>query len=84
MSVSVILTVLNEGEALRPLLESWLTQTRPADEIVIVDGGSVDVDSEDYEAGSEASSGASWTDPLTSLDRSEASGYSEWPSPLDL
>jgi hypothetical protein len=25
----------------------------------------------------------SWTDPLTSLDRSEASGYSEWPAARD-
>jgi hypothetical protein len=46
--------------------------------------GSVDVDAEDYEADREVSSGATWTDPLMSLDRSEASGYSEWPSPRDL
>ena len=45
--------------------------------------GSVDVEPEDYEAG-EVSGNTLWTDPLTSLDRSEASGYSEWPSPLDL
>jgi hypothetical protein len=44
----------------------------------------VDVDSEDYESDREVSSGTAWTDPLTSLDRSEASGYSEWPSPRDL
>jgi glycosyltransferase involved in cell wall biosynthesis len=42
MRVSVILTVLNEGEALRPLLESLTAQTRPPDEIVIADGGSHD------------------------------------------
>src|SRR5262249_38311818 len=46
--------------------------------------GSVDVDSEDYESNGEVSSGTAWTDPLTSLDRSEASGYSEWPSLRDL
>jgi hypothetical protein len=46
--------------------------------------GSVDVDAEDTEAEREVSTGTSWTDPLMSLDRSEASGYSEWPAPLDL
>ena len=46
--------------------------------------GSVDVEPEDCEAEREVSSGALWTDPLTSLDRSEASGYSEWPSLRDL
>jgi glycosyltransferase involved in cell wall biosynthesis len=42
MNVSVIATVMNEGDALRPLLESLLYQTRPPDEIVISDGGSTD------------------------------------------
>jgi len=42
MKVSLILTVLNEGDALRPLLDSLLTQTRPPDEVVIADGGSLD------------------------------------------
>lgn len=42
MRVSLILTVLNEGEALRPLLDSLTTQTRAPDEVVIVDGGSRD------------------------------------------
>lgn len=40
--VSVILTVLNEGQALVSLLDSLLSQSREADEIVIVDGGSTD------------------------------------------
>jgi hypothetical protein len=40
--------------------------------------GSVDVEPEDYE--SELSAQTAWVDPLESLDRSEASGYSEWPS----
>lgn len=40
--VSVICTVLNEGEAIRRLLDSLAAQTRPADEVVIVDGGSRD------------------------------------------
>ncbi len=42
MNVSVISTVKNEGEALRPLLDSLIQQTRPPDEVVICDGGSTD------------------------------------------
>jgi glycosyltransferase involved in cell wall biosynthesis len=40
--VSVIATVFNEGVNVRRLLDSLAAQTRPADEIVIVDGGSSD------------------------------------------
>lgn len=46
--------------------------------------GSVDVEPEDYESDREITATGSWVDPLMSLDRSEASGYSEWPSPRDL
>jgi hypothetical protein len=46
--------------------------------------GSVDVEPEDYETEREITATAMWTDPLTSLDRSEASGYSEWPAPREL
>jgi len=42
MKASIIATVKNEGEALRPLLDSILDQTCPADEVVICDGGSTD------------------------------------------
>ncbi|MBK9121936.1 MAG: glycosyltransferase [Chloroflexi bacterium] len=42
MRVSVIATVLNEGESIRRLLESLAAQSRVPDEIVIVDGGSTD------------------------------------------
>ncbi|MFQ5612421.1 MAG: glycosyltransferase [Anaerolineae bacterium] len=42
MNVSVIATVLNEGDALQKLLDSLVAQTRLPDEIVIVDGGSTD------------------------------------------
>ena len=42
MRVTVISTVLNEGEAIRRLLDSLLAQTRRPDEAVIVDGGSLD------------------------------------------
>src|SRR5512136_1760615 len=42
VSLSVILTVLNEGEAVRGVLESLCAQTRCPDEVVIADGGSRD------------------------------------------
>jgi glycosyltransferase involved in cell wall biosynthesis len=42
MKVSVIATVLNEGEAIRPLLDSLIQQSRLPDEVVICDGGSRD------------------------------------------
>ena len=42
MKVSVIATVLNEGPAIERLLTSLATQSRPPDEVVIVDGGSTD------------------------------------------
>jgi glycosyltransferase involved in cell wall biosynthesis len=42
MKISLIATVKDEGAALRPLLDSLLAQTRPADEVVICDGGSID------------------------------------------
>jgi glycosyltransferase involved in cell wall biosynthesis len=40
--VSVIVTVKNEGESIWRLLDSLAAQTRPPDEVVIVDGGSSD------------------------------------------
>ena len=40
--VSLVATVLNEAASLEPLLASLVQQTRPPDELVIVDGGSVD------------------------------------------
>lgn len=42
MRATVICTVLNEGESIRRLLDSLVLQTRPPDEVVIVDGGSRD------------------------------------------
>lgn len=42
MTVSVIVTVKNEGAAIRPLLDSLIQQSRWPDEIVICDGGSTD------------------------------------------
>jgi glycosyltransferase involved in cell wall biosynthesis len=42
MKVTIIATVKDEGEALRPLLDSIIDQTRQPDEVVICDGGSAD------------------------------------------
>jgi len=42
MRVSLVMTVLNEAASLPAVLETLMAQTRPADEIVIVDGGSRD------------------------------------------
>lgn len=40
--ITVIVTVLNEGESIRRLMDSLVAQSRQPDEIVIVDGGSKD------------------------------------------
>ena len=42
LKVSVVATVLNEEQSIGVLIESLLGQTRPPDEIVLVDGGSRD------------------------------------------
>lgn len=40
--ITLIATVLNEGDNIEHLMQSLVRQTRPADEIIIVDGGSTD------------------------------------------
>ncbi len=40
--VAVVVTVLNEQETIRDLLDALIDQTRRPDEIIIVDGGSTD------------------------------------------
>ncbi len=42
MNVSVIITVLNEAESLPGLFDSLAAQSRLPDQVVVVDGGSVD------------------------------------------
>ena len=42
MKISLIMTVLNEGEAIRAVLDSLVAQLRLPDEVVIADGGSRD------------------------------------------
>jgi glycosyltransferase involved in cell wall biosynthesis len=42
MRVSLISTVLNEGDSIRRLLDSIAAQRRPPDEVIICDGGSAD------------------------------------------
>ncbi|HLS80189.1 MAG TPA: DUF6763 family protein [Steroidobacter sp.] len=65
-------------------LESWDEQEFEEAQAPDDWTGSVDVEPEDYDTERDLSIGAAWSDPLMSLDRSEASGYSEWPSPRDL
>jgi glycosyltransferase involved in cell wall biosynthesis len=42
LAVSLVITILNEGESITTLLDSILAQHRRPDEVVIVDGGSRD------------------------------------------
>jgi glycosyltransferase involved in cell wall biosynthesis len=42
MPVTLIATVLNEGDTIANLMDSIAGQTRPADEVIICDGGSTD------------------------------------------
>jgi len=65
-------------------LESWDEQEFEEAQAPEDWTGSVDVEPEDYESEREFTAASVWTDPLTSLDRSEASGYSEWPALRDL
>lgn len=64
-------------------LESWEDQEFEEAQAPEDWTGSVDVEPEDYASEREITA-SSWDDPLTSLDRSEASGYSEWPAIKDL
>jgi glycosyltransferase involved in cell wall biosynthesis len=50
MKVSVIVPVRDEEDSIHELLDSLLAQTRPPDEIVITDGGSVDATPEIIES----------------------------------
>lgn len=62
-------------------LESWndqeLERAQPPEDWT----GSVDVEPEDHESEREVATGGTWTNAFVTLDRSETSGYSEWPAP---
>jgi hypothetical protein len=64
-------------------LESWQDQDLEEAQAPEDWTGSVDVEPEDYVIDREIRANGNWDDPLTSLDRSEASGYSEWPGVRD-
>ena len=42
MKISLLIPCHNEGKTLERSIESWLSQTRPADEIIVVDDASTD------------------------------------------
>jgi len=65
-------------------LESWEEQEVEEAKAPEDWSGSVDVEPEDIETDRDLNTSGGWADPLTSLDRSEASGYSEWPGPRSL
>lgn len=66
-------------------LESWDEQDFQEAKAPEDWSGSVDIEPEDYENERDSNgSGGGWSDPLTSLDRAETSGYSEWPAPREL
>ena len=65
-------------------LESWEEQEVEEAKAPEDWSGSVDVEPEDLESDRDLSASGTYADPLTSLDRSEASGYSEWPGPRSL
>lgn len=46
MKVAVVVPVLNGAEAIGPCIAALLTQTRPADQVIVVDNGSTDATSE--------------------------------------
>jgi glycosyltransferase involved in cell wall biosynthesis len=56
LPISVITTVFNEGASIDAFLDSLANQTRPADEVVIVDAGSTDGTLERLEAAAEIDS----------------------------
>lgn len=64
-------------------LETWAEQEFEEAEAPDDWTGSVDIEPEDYETEREVPVVSAWSDPLMCLDRSEASGYSEWPAPSD-
>jgi len=71
MNVSVVIPVRNDGPMLRRALEALAAQTRPADEIVIVDNGSTD----DSAAIATAAGARIVTEPIAGIPRASAAGY---------
>jgi len=63
--------------------ETWIEQRFDEAEAPEDWSGSVDIEPEDYQAERDVGAPTVWADPLEYLDRSEAPGYSEWPSPSD-
>jgi glycosyltransferase involved in cell wall biosynthesis len=71
MNVSVVIPVRNDAPMLRRALAALAAQTRPADEIVIVDNGSTD----DSAAIAAAAGASVVTEPIAGIPRASAAGY---------
>ncbi|MGN6325463.1 glycosyltransferase family 2 protein [Pseudolysinimonas sp.] len=71
MNVSVVIPARNDAPMLRRALGALAVQTRPADEIVIVDNGSTD-DSADV---ARAAGARVVTEPIAGIPRASAAGY---------
>lgn len=71
MFVSVVIPARNDAEMLRRCLASLATQSRPADEIVVVDNGSTD----DTRAVAEAAGARVVGEPVPGIPRASAAGF---------
>lgn len=68
-------------------LEEFDQETWEAQDLLEADApedwtGSLDVDDEDIDIQTDTPINATWSAPSEFIDRSEASGYSEWPQPI--
>jgi glycosyltransferase involved in cell wall biosynthesis len=71
MFVSVVIPARNDAEMLARCLAALVAQTRPADEIVVVDNGSTD----DTRAVAEAAGARVVAEPIAGIPRASAAGF---------
>lgn len=70
-TLSVVIPALNDGEMLRRALADLAAQTRPADEIIVVDNGSID----DTDAVARAAGATVLFQPVKGIMSAAATGY---------
>jgi glycosyltransferase involved in cell wall biosynthesis len=71
MFVSVVIPARNDAEMLARCLASLAAQTRPADEVVVVDNGSID----DTRAVAEAAGARIVVEPIAGIPRASSAGF---------